>query len=137
MRRGGIPDEDFGAGNATLTEQCTMHFNCMPYTTVPLRQDGARRLRESRGAGESYSDVLDRLLDNEPAKSVQEWMDSLAPLEGRKLRKVTLFRGDRLPGRGPGKGPGGKGPRARRERQLDRGDGPALFRDACVCLRGF
>jgi predicted CopG family antitoxin len=57
----------------------------MPYTTVTLRQDVARRLRNSRGSGESYSDVLNRLLDNQPAKTVGEWMESLAPLEGHSL----------------------------------------------------
>jgi predicted CopG family antitoxin len=57
----------------------------MPYTTVTLRQDVAKRLRNSRGSGESYSDVLNRLLDNQPAKTVGEWMESLAPLEGRSL----------------------------------------------------
>lgn len=62
-----------------------MHFQCMPYTTVTLRQDVAKRLRGSRGAGESYSDVLNRLLDNQPARTVGEWMASLAPLEGHSL----------------------------------------------------
>ncbi len=62
-----------------------MHFKCMPYTTVTLRQDVAKRLRKSRGVGESYSDLLERLLDAQPAKTVQEWMESLAPLEGRAL----------------------------------------------------
>jgi predicted CopG family antitoxin len=57
----------------------------MPYTTVTLRQDVAKRLRNSRSSGESYSDVLNRLLDNQPAKTVGEWMQSLAPLEGRNL----------------------------------------------------
>ena len=57
----------------------------MPYTTVTLRQDVAKRLRDSRGSGESYSDVLNRLLDNQPARTVEEWMESLAPLEGRNL----------------------------------------------------
>jgi predicted CopG family antitoxin len=62
-----------------------MHFQVMPYTTVTLRQDVAKRLRNIRGSGESYSDVLNRLLDNQPAKTVGEWMESLAPLEGRSL----------------------------------------------------
>jgi hypothetical protein len=62
-----------------------MHFQCMAYTTVTLRQDVAARLRNSREAGESYSDVLNRLLDNQPAKTVEEWMESLAPLEGHSL----------------------------------------------------
>jgi hypothetical protein len=57
----------------------------MPYTTVTLRQDVAKRLRNSRGSGESYSDVLNRLLDNQPAKTVGEWMGSIAPLEGHSL----------------------------------------------------
>jgi hypothetical protein len=57
----------------------------MPYTTVTLRQDVAKRLRNSRGSGESYSDVLNRLLDNQPAKTVGEWMASIAPLEGQSL----------------------------------------------------
>ena len=62
-----------------------MHCQLMPYTTVTLRQDVAKRLRNSRASGESYSDVLNRLLDNQPAKTVGEWMESLAPLEGRNL----------------------------------------------------
>jgi len=65
-----------------------MHFQVMPYTTVTLRQDVAKRLRSSRGSGESYSDVLTRLLDNQPAKTVGEWMESLAPLEGHNLFTV-------------------------------------------------
>jgi predicted CopG family antitoxin len=57
----------------------------MPYTTITLRQDVAKRLRSNRASGESYSDVLNRLLDNQPAKTVGEWMESLAPLEGHSL----------------------------------------------------
>ncbi|HXN36347.1 MAG TPA: hypothetical protein VN877_09260 [Opitutaceae bacterium] len=57
----------------------------MPYTTVTLRQDVAKRLRNNRIPGESYSDILNRLLDNQPAKTVGEWMESLAPLEGQSL----------------------------------------------------
>jgi predicted CopG family antitoxin len=59
----------------------------MAYTTVTLREDVAKRLRDSRGSGESYSDVLNRLLDNQPARTVEEWMESLAPLEGHGLFK--------------------------------------------------
>jgi hypothetical protein len=55
----------------------------MPYTTVTLRQDVAKRLRTAKSTGESYSDLLDRLLDNQPAKCVEEWLQSLGPLEGR------------------------------------------------------
>jgi len=57
----------------------------MPYTTLTVRHDTAKRLRAAKGANESYSDVLNRLLDNQPAKTVGEWMDSLSPLEGRQL----------------------------------------------------
>jgi len=57
----------------------------MPYTTVTLRHDVAKRRRNSRGPWESYSDVLNRLLDNQPAKTVGEWLESLAPLEGQGL----------------------------------------------------
>ncbi len=62
-----------------------MHLQGMPYTTITLRQDVAKRLRSNRASGESYSDVLNRLLDNQPAKTVGEWMESLAPLEGHSL----------------------------------------------------
>jgi hypothetical protein len=57
----------------------------MSYTTVRLGHDVAKRLRDSRTDGESYSDVLNRLLDNEPAKTVREWMESLAPIDGHGL----------------------------------------------------
>ena len=43
----------------------------------------AVRLRAMCGPGESYSDILERLLENQPAKTVGEWLDSLTPLEGR------------------------------------------------------
>jgi hypothetical protein len=57
----------------------------MAYTTLTVREEVARKLRANRGVGESYSDVLNRLLDNQPAKTVGEWLESLAPLEGRSL----------------------------------------------------
>lgn len=57
----------------------------MPYTTVTVRQEVARRLRNNRQSGESYSDVITRLLDNQPAKTVGDWLNSLDPLEGRSL----------------------------------------------------
>jgi len=57
----------------------------MPYTTLSVRQDVAQRLRAAKVAGESYSDMFVRLLDSQPAKTVGEWLDSLAPLEGRSL----------------------------------------------------
>jgi putative antitoxin of VapBC-like toxin-antitoxin system len=60
-----------------------MHFKCMPFTTLTVKHEVAEKLRAAKGAGESYSDVLTRLLDNEPAKTVGEWLESLAPLAGR------------------------------------------------------
>lgn len=73
----------------------------MAYTTLTVRQEVARKLRANRGAGESYSDVLNRLLDNQPAKTVGEWLESLAPLEGRSLftpeERVRLKRDQHHP----------------------------------------
>jgi predicted CopG family antitoxin len=57
----------------------------MPYTTLTVRQDVVQRLRATKVAGESYSDILSRLLDNQPAKTVGEWLESLAPFEGHGL----------------------------------------------------
>lgn len=73
----------------------------MPYTTLTVRQTVAKRLRATRGVGESYSDVLTRLLDNQPARTVDEWLKSLAPLEGRSLftpeERARLKRDQRNP----------------------------------------
>jgi hypothetical protein len=73
----------------------------MPYTTLTVRHDVARRLRATRSKGESYSDVLNRLLDNQPARTVQEWMDSLAPLQGHALftseERARLIKDQRNP----------------------------------------
>jgi hypothetical protein len=55
----------------------------MAFTTISIRDDVARRLKEAKTIGESYSDMLERLLDNQPAETVGEWLESLAPLEGR------------------------------------------------------
>ena len=57
----------------------------MGFTTLSIRLDVAKKLKAIKAAGESYSDTLERLLENLPAKSVGEWLDSLAPLEGRGL----------------------------------------------------
>ncbi len=58
----------------------------MPYVTITLRRDVANRLGTRRTLPEKdYSDAVDRLLDNQPAKSVREWMESLTALEGRSL----------------------------------------------------
>ena len=57
----------------------------MAFTTLTIRLDVARRLKAVKAAGESYSDTLDRLLANQPAKTVAEWLESLAPIEGRGI----------------------------------------------------
>jgi|GEM_PF-5014531 len=57
----------------------------MPYTTLTVRQEVAQRLRANRSKGESFSDAIARLLDNQPAKTVGDWLESLAQLEGQAL----------------------------------------------------
>jgi hypothetical protein len=73
----------------------------MAFTTVSLRLDVARRFKAVKGVGESYSDALERLLDNQPAKSVGAWLESLAPLEGRGVfsaaGRAQLARDQRSP----------------------------------------
>lgn len=55
----------------------------MAFTTVSIRDDVARKLKAAKVAGESYSDTLARLLENQPAKTVEEWLSSLEPIVGR------------------------------------------------------
>jgi predicted CopG family antitoxin len=57
----------------------------MSFTTVSIRLDVAKKLKAAKAAGESYSDTLARLLENQPSKSVREWLKSLEPLEGRGI----------------------------------------------------
>lgn len=57
----------------------------MSFTTLSIRIDVAKKLRAARLQGESYSDTLERLLEDQPAKTGGEFLDSLAPLEGRGL----------------------------------------------------
>jgi hypothetical protein len=57
----------------------------MAYTTLSIRVEVARKLKAAKVTGESYSDTLERLLENQPAKTVGEWLDSLAPIEGRGI----------------------------------------------------
>jgi hypothetical protein len=44
-----------------------------------------KRLQDSRVAGESFSEVVNRLLDNQSAKTVGEWLNSLVALGGKRL----------------------------------------------------
>jgi predicted CopG family antitoxin len=55
----------------------------MAFTTVSIRDDVARKLKAAKAAGESYSDTLARLLESQPAKTVEEWLSSLEPIIGR------------------------------------------------------
>jgi len=57
----------------------------MAFTTLTVRDDVVRKLKAIKGPGESYSDILERLLENQPAKAVDEWLRSLGPLEGRGI----------------------------------------------------
>lgn len=57
----------------------------MGFTTLTIRLDVARKLKAAKTSGESYSDTLERLLENQPAKTVEDWLASLAPLEGRGI----------------------------------------------------
>ena len=57
----------------------------MAFTTVSIRWEVARRLKAAKAPGESYSDTLERLLDNQPAKTAGEWLTSLEPLVGHTL----------------------------------------------------
>jgi predicted CopG family antitoxin len=79
----------------------------MAFTTLTVRHDVARKLKAAKAAGESYSDMLERLLENQPAKTVAEWLASLAPLEGRGIfsakERERLKRDQDRPRRSPRK----------------------------------
>jgi hypothetical protein len=57
----------------------------MGFTTLTVRRDVARRLKAAKTTGESYSDTLNRLLESQPAQTVEEWLASLTPLVGRGI----------------------------------------------------
>jgi predicted CopG family antitoxin len=73
----------------------------MAFTTLSVRVDVARRLRLAKQPGESFSDTLDRLLENQPAKNVGEWLDSLQAMEGHAIytpaRRAQLRADQRTP----------------------------------------
>lgn len=75
----------------------------MSFTTITVRANVARRLKAAKLARESYSEVLERLLDNQPAKTGGEWLDSLEVLEGRGVfsaeERARLKRDQRSPRR--------------------------------------
>jgi len=79
----------------------------MAFTTLTIRQEVARRLKAAKAAGESYSDTLERLLENQPSKTVEQWLASLAPLEGHGIFSVKtrerLKRDQRVPRHSPRK----------------------------------
>jgi predicted CopG family antitoxin len=82
-----------------------MYYSYMPFTTVSIRLDVAKKLKAAKEPGESYSDTLERLLENQPAKSAKEWLESLAPLEGRGIfseeERERLRSDQRSPRRSP------------------------------------
>lgn len=55
----------------------------MAFTTLSVRLDVAKKLRSAKQPGESYSDTLERLLENLPVSTAGEWLASLAPIAGR------------------------------------------------------
>lgn len=57
----------------------------MSFTTLSVRVEVAKKLKAARLSGESLGDTLERLLENQPAKTVGEWLKSLEPIEGRGL----------------------------------------------------
>jgi Putative antitoxin len=77
----------------------------MAFTTLTVRADVARRLKKAKAPGESYSDILERLLENQPADTVGDWLDSLAPLEGKGVftpeERERLIANQRNPRRSP------------------------------------
>ena len=79
----------------------------MAFTTFSIRLDVAKKLKAAKAAGESYSDTLERLLENQPAKSVGDWLASLEPLVGRGVlspeARVRLKRDQRAPRPSPRK----------------------------------
>ncbi|MGQ0506081.1 MAG: antitoxin VapB family protein [Myxococcaceae bacterium] len=79
----------------------------MAFTTLSIRVEVAKKLQAIKAKGESFSDLLERLLENQPAKSVGEWLESLAPLEGRGIfppeARKRLREDQRAPRRSPRK----------------------------------
>lgn len=64
----------------------------MAFTTLTVREDVVQKLKAVKSPGESYSDTLERLLESQPAKTVDEWLRSLAPLEGRGVFSAEARR---------------------------------------------
>jgi predicted CopG family antitoxin len=73
----------------------------MTFTTLSIRIDVAKKLKAAKASGESYSDTLERLLENLPAKTAAQWLESLEPLEGRGIftpaERERLRRDQRAP----------------------------------------
>jgi predicted CopG family antitoxin len=77
----------------------------MAFTTLSIRADLARKLKAAKQAGESYSDLLERLLENQPAKTADEWLASLSVIEGRGIltaaERARIRREQSAPRRSP------------------------------------
>jgi hypothetical protein len=65
--------------------QLKMHYLTMAFTTITLRRDVAKRLRTYKTKGESYSDLVNRLLDEQPYATGGEWLDYLEQFQGRGI----------------------------------------------------
>jgi hypothetical protein len=56
----------------------------MAHSSLKVSESVAKKLRAAKLAGETVGDVINRLLDDVPvaAKTVEGWLESLAPPEG-------------------------------------------------------
>jgi len=54
----------------------------MRFSRISVTREVAERLRSARSKCESLGELIERLLDDAPARTVAEWLRSLAPLEG-------------------------------------------------------
>jgi predicted CopG family antitoxin len=52
-------------------------------TTITITKKVAKKLRAAKLAHETNSEMLERLLENEPSHNVKAWLASLESLEGR------------------------------------------------------
>jgi predicted CopG family antitoxin len=63
----------------------------MPSKTISLETDAYRMLKREKQARESFSQVVRRLVSEQPARTARELLDALQPFEGvgagRKRRR--------------------------------------------------
>jgi predicted CopG family antitoxin len=58
----GLPPADFSAAVESMKYSCTHNHADMAVRTISLHEDAYRLLREAKRPGESFSDVVERLL---------------------------------------------------------------------------